>query len=323
MTEDSPKFSLRFKQLYKLAKSQKAWGILFILIAAAILVSMVYRERESLFKFHWQFRADFLFLFVVFHYLAMLAQTTAWHLMMTHMTGVKRLWLDFQIYTISLVSRRIPGPVWYIGSRFALYPPKQVSSKIIAIVTGLEFGLIGFAGIICYIIFLPFYSLSYNWPWQIFLGVGLLALFLFIFKPGIVIDLTNLLLKVLHRDPVSGNISRIDLLIWLFVYFLTWCLDGASLYFWIKSVVPASPGFMDILGISTISALVSYVAQFLPSGFALKEITMSAMLGIWIPTSVGLIVALGYRIVMLLVELVLAVLFRFIFFSKNIKKPLD
>ena len=323
MIEDSSKFWLGSKKLYKLIKSQKVWGILFILIAAVILVSMIYREREALLQFHWQFRPDFLILFGVFHYLAMLTQTTVWHLMMVRMTGIKRLWLDFQVYTISLVSRRIPGLPWYIGSRFALYPPKQVSSKIIAIVTGLEFGLIGFAGIICYIVFLPFYSITYNWPWQIFLGGGLMALILFILKPGIIIDLTNLLLKVLHREPVSVNISRTDLLIWSFIYFLTWFLDGASLYFWIKSVLPDSPGFTDVLGISTISALVSYVAQFLPSAFALKEITMSAMLGIWIPTAVGLIAALGYRIAMLLVELVLAIFFRFTFSAKITNPPVD
>ena len=208
----------------------------------------------------------------------MMVQTMAWHFLISRITGVRRFWLDFKVYTVSLVSRRIPGPIWYIGSKFVLYPAELVSSTTIIVVSGLEFGLIGIAGVICYLLFFPLYSYAYNWPWLPFLGIGLLALFIMILKPGFLVDLTNWLMKRLHRDPINVSISRSDLGIWLLLYVLTWTLDGASFYFWIKAIVSAPVDFFNILGVSTISNLVSYAAQFLPSGFALKEITMSSML---------------------------------------------
>lgn len=297
------KHSLSVRQLIK---PQKGWAYFLILGALAVLGWMVYKERGILFSYPWKFRAEYLFLFAVFHTLAMLSQTMAWHLAITRLTGVRRIRLDFEIYTISLISRRIPSPIWYIGSRFALYPADLISPQVLTIVTGLELGLIGVAGVICYAIFLPFYSFSYSWPWQVVLGIGAGLVLILILRPGIVIDITNVLLKALKRSPVQAAISRKDLLVWIFFYLLTWILDGMSLYFWVISVIPNAPQITDIIGVSTISALVSYLAQFLPAGFALKEISMSAILGIWIPVSIGAAIAVGYRIVMILVELIMA-----------------
>lgn len=311
MKERSFLLSFRKIQLRTLINNQKGWGVIFIFIASAILLGLVYKERATLFEYQWQFHVDFLFLFTIFHILAMLVQTMAWHFLMTRLTGVRRFWLDFKVYTISLVSRRIPGPIWYIGSKFVLYPSDLVSSTNLIVASGLEFGLIGIAGVICYILFFPFYSYTYNWPWEIFLGIGILSLIILILKPGMVVEFTNWLLKRLHRDPILVSITRLDMGVWLLFYVLTWSLDGASFYFWIRAVVSTPVDFFNVLGISTISNLVSYIAQFLPSGFALKEITMGSMLSLWIPVSIGVVLAIGYRIGMILIEIALALVTKF------------
>jgi len=290
----------------RLLLSQKGWAYLLILAAIGFLGWMVYKERAILFGYPWKLRMEYVLLFALFHTLAMISQGMPWHLAMTRLTGVRRARLDFEIYTVSLVSRRIPSPIWYIGSRYALYPPELVSPQIVTVVTGLELGLIGAAGVICYALFLPFYSFSYNWPWPAALASGAALILALVLRPGIFIDLTNFLLKRLKRSPVQARLGRGDLLVWLFFYVLTWVLDGLSLYFWVTALIPAPPAASDVIGVSTIAALVSYLAQFLPAGFALKEISMSAILGIWIPVSVGVALAVGYRLAMIVVELLLA-----------------
>jgi hypothetical protein len=298
-------------QLRKLINNQKGLGGIFIFVACAILLGLVYKERATLFEYQWQFHLEFLFLFIIFHILAMLVQTLAWHFLVTRLTGARHFWLDFKVYTISLVSRRIPGTIWYIGSKFVLYPSDLVSSTNLIVASGLEFGLIGIAGVICYILFFPLYSYTYNWPWEMLLGIGTLSLSILILKPGMAVDLTNWLLKKLRRNPILVTITRVDMGVWLLLYVLTWFLDGASFYFWIRAVVSTPVDFFNVVGVSTISNLVSYIAQFLPSGFALKEITMGSMLSIWIPVSIGVVLAIGYRIGMVIVEIFLALAIKY------------
>lgn len=277
--------------------------VFFIGIVLFFLLRAVYRERYILLEFEWRFRPGFILPIVIVHTLSMLSLSMAWHYWITRFTGVNRWRQDFYVYTVSLVARRIPGTIWYIGSRFALYPKEDVSPKVIAAATGLELGEIGLAGVLCFLTLLPFYSFSIQFSWIYFLFLGVAAMLVLTLRPRILVDIFNVLLHKLHRQPIQVELTRRDLFIPLGFYLASWYLDGACLFYVAATIIPAPPAFVDVIGVSTVSTLVAFLGQFLPVSFALKEITMSSLFGAWLPISVGIVIAIAMRFAMTLVEI--------------------
>jgi hypothetical protein len=284
--------------------------VFFISIVLVFLLRAVYRERYILLEFDWQFKISFILPIVIVHTISMLSLSLAWHYWITRFTGYNRWRQNFYIYSVSLVARRIPGTIWYIGSRFTLYPKEDVSPKVIAAATGLELGEIGLAGILCFLILLPFYTFSIRFPVVYFELFGVGSLLVLVLRPGILVGIFNALLTKLHRQPIQVDLTRRDLFIPLGFYLASWFLDGICLYFVTALLIPAPPAPADVIGVSTLSTLVAFVAQFLPISFALKEITMSSLFSAWFPISVGIVIAIAMRITMTLVEIGLVLISR-------------
>jgi len=217
---------------------------------------------------------------------------------------------DFQIYSFSALARRIPTPIWYIGGRLYLYKEYQISSAIILSATGLETVLITISGLICYLLFLPWYRYTYTnrWAW----GIGSASLVIWtgalLLRPNLLIDLSNWILRLLGRPHLAASVTRTDLLTWGTIYLSTWLLDGFSFYLMVAALVPKTPSIPDILGISTISALIAIATLALPAGLWLKELTMSALLSMWLPISAGVIISICYRLAHTFVEILWALL---------------
>lgn len=241
------------------------------------------------------------------HLLALSTLFLGWYQMMRRL-GMSEDWRrDFVVYSLSALARRIPAPVWYIGSRLYLYREYKVPSELILSATGLEAALIATSGLICYLLFLPWYKI-YAQRWFLELGgVGLsMLLGVLLFRPNLLIDISNWVLRLLGRPQLSVSVTRIDLVIWETIYLSTWLLDGISLYLVVGAFFPQLPSMPDILGVSTISALVALATLVLPAGFGLKELTMSALLSIWMPLSAGVAIAIFYRLMHTFLEMLWA-----------------
>lgn len=124
--------------------------------------------------------------------------------------------------------------------------------------------------------------------------------------PNFLIDITNWVLRLLGRPQFSVSVTRMDLVTWETIYLSTWLLDGVSLYLTVSALVPTPPPVLDVLGVSTVSALVSLATLALPAGLWLKELTMSALLSMWMPLSVGITIAICYRLMHTLLEMLWA-----------------
>src|SRR3989304_5467360 len=92
----------------------KIISLFFISIILVYFILTIFKERETLLQYNWRIDYNNFFLFVILHALAMLTQFVPWHLAMKVVSRQSHLLVDFKIYFISLVSRRIPIPIWYI-----------------------------------------------------------------------------------------------------------------------------------------------------------------------------------------------------------------
>jgi hypothetical protein len=204
---------------------------------------------------------------------------------------------------LSILARRIPLPIWYIGSRFHLYQQVHVPSSAVLTATGLEILLISISGLVCFVILLPWYAFTQNWPWQIFVLVTFFFSLILIIRPGLLVELVNIVLRKLKRPTIPETIKRVDILIIGSIYLTVWFLDGLGFYFLTAALIQNPPAVASMVGISTIAALIAILSMALPGGFGLKEITMSAMLSLWIPLSAGLLISIIYRFVQTFIEM--------------------
>lgn len=278
-----------------------------LLLLIVFLAFNVYREREMLFSFMWHVSWKYLVAAVVVHWIALVLMQANWHWMVSYLGGSKSWKKNFYIYGLSLAARRIPAPLFDLGARFYLYQAEETPPRVIAVAASLEISLIGLNGILCYINFLPFYStIPSIFPWWIFVLTGFVGTAVLITFPNLLVALLNHLLHWMRRTPVDINIERKTMLAWLIVYQLVWIVDGIALYFTVVGLIGGVLKWGDTMGIATLSALVGFISQFLPAGFGLKEMISGTLLSQWVPFGVGVVLAVGFRLLMTVVEIVWA-----------------
>ena len=294
-------FKLGALDLRALARKQW-WTLVIAIIVFCVLGYAIWRDWMLIRSFKWRFNGLNLCLHIVFHTLSLGCMFTAWHLMIKRLHGKNRLRTDFRIYTLSLLARRIPLPIWFLGSRVLLYQSEGTSAAISLTATALEQALLAFGGVVCYLVLLPWYIYAQTIPWYIPITLIVFSLLVFILRPGLLIDLLNQVQKYRHKPLIKVEITRKDLFIWGTLYMAPWFLDGIGLYFAMTSFLPLPDQVAYFIGISTVSTLVAMLTMILPAGFGLKELTMGAMLSVWIPISAGIVLSLVYRLLHTLVE---------------------
>jgi uncharacterized membrane protein YbhN (UPF0104 family) len=281
---------------------KRALSAFLFLAALAFMGLAVARDWDALVSFPWQFRWLNVAGLALMHSLASGTLFLAWHLMMRRLAGSEDWRGDFQIYSLSILSRRIPTPIWYVGSRLYLYQKRRVTAATVLSATGLEAVLIGLCGIVCYVLLLPWYTYTQRWSWQFFLAGGAVLVTILAIRPNLPFDLVDVALRLLGRPALDVSLGRTDLALWALIYLATWFLDGIGLYCLVSALLPASPAIVDVVGVSTLSALVALATLVLPGGLGLKELTMGALLSAWIPMSAGVAISVLYRLLHTLLE---------------------
>jgi len=290
---------------------RKKWQIVTIVMFVgtfAFLGLALARDWHAVQSFRWQFDWLNLIVWGFLHSAALGTLFLAWHLMMRRLTGLSDWRINFSVYSFSILARRIPLSIWYAGSRLYLYRKQHVSAAVVVGATTLEVALITLSGVVCYVLLLPKYTFVQDWlSWPILVGTGGLLLALVV-RPGLFVDLVSVGLRIFKRPSVAIVISRRDLLVWGLIYLATWFLDGVGVYYVVAALFPSPPPLFDVVGVSTISALVALLALILPGGFGLKELTMGALLGVWMPIPVGIALSILYRLLQTALEIIWALM---------------
>lgn len=293
---------LRSNILKKLIKNNLIWTIGVIVLVFAVLAYSIRHDWQTILTFQWQLNWIYLIEMIIFHVLALGTMYLPWQFMMTRLADHNRWEVNFRIFGISMLARRIPLPIWYLGSRVILYKESDIPAIVTLTASALEIALVALSGILCYVLLLPWYSYTQNLAWGALLIPACLVITIFLIRPSIFVDSINWVLGQFKKQPIKTTIARGDLLVWLSFYLLTWFLDGLGFYFAVAAFVKSPPPIASIIGISTISALIGLVTMALPSGFGLKELAMGSLLSRWIPLSAGVVLSFLYRFLQTIIE---------------------
>jgi MFS family permease len=296
----------------KLTKSNLVWTVGIVVLVFAVLAYSIRRDWNTILTFHWQLNWGHLAEMVLMHFLALGAMYLAWHFIMYRLAQHNVWRVSFRIFGISMLARRIPLPIWFLGSRVVLYKELDTPAKVTLTASILETALIAISGIICYVLLLPWYSYTQNMAWWLLLIPTGLLISVFLIRPGIFIEMINWFLIRLGKQPIHATLTRRDLLQWGGLYLLTWFLDGLGFYFAVAAFLPNPPPIASILGISTISAMIGLVSMALPSGFGLKELASGSLLSSWIPLTIGVVLAFVYRFLQTIVEAIWVIISQYL-----------
>lgn len=305
ITEKVKAFYARHGKLVKLVL-YLIWAVLF-----AFLAYTVWKSRDQLLPY--LVKADYSqFLIVALVYLvALFLAVLNWAVIMHAFESSISFWMHAKIYLVSMVSRRLPGTIWYVGGRMIFYKRLGVPSIKTASASGIEFIISFVADALLAAIFIPIgLNLSKIWliPLVLVVVAGLLVL-----RPKTV---EKIMIKLNH--PLAQPVSMSQVISWLLLRMALVLAGGVMIFFTIRIFTPLRfDSLLFVLGARALSGAAGMLTFLLPSSMGASDLTLLAMLSTIIPTSLATVIALLVRIYTTLFELVFGLIF-FILLNKSL-----
>jgi len=305
ITENVKAFYARHGKIVKLLL-YSIWAVLF-----AFLAYTVWKSRDQLLPYLAE--ADYSqFIIVTLIYLvALFLAVLNWAVIMHAFEGGISFWMHAKIYLVSMVSRRLPGTIWYVGGRMILYKKLGVPSIKTASASGIEFIISFMADALLAAIFIPLgLNLSKIWliPLVLVVVVGLVVL-----RPKTV---EKIMIKLNY--PLAQPVSMSQVFGWLLLRMALVLAGGVMIFFTIRIFTPLGfNSLLFVLGARALSGAAGMLTFLLPSSMGASDLTLLATLSTIIPTSLATVIALLVRIYTTLFELVFGLTF-FILLNKSL-----
>lgn len=277
------------------------WALLFgsILWAA-------WQSREQLLPHIRNANWEKLPLVIVYYVIALILSTANWIAIIASFTESIPTITHIKIYLVTLVTRRLPGTVWYIGGRMVLYRKIGVSELRTATASGIE--LIVSLAADCFLagIFLPFsFNLSKYWLIPILLVT---VASLIILHPHVI----ALIMRKMNR-PLKKPIQASQVALWFLLRIGLILMGGLMIFQTVQVFSPMSSSMLTmVLAARALSGAAGMLTMFLPSSFGASDITLIALLSTIIPASLATALALFVRIYTSFLEFTFGLVFFFL-----------
>jgi uncharacterized membrane protein YbhN (UPF0104 family) len=179
---------------------------------------------------------------------------------------------------ISMLAKYIPGGIWTPAARVVAARRAGVTDA--ALVTSsmlLEAGISAVAGVIVFVVALPFVDNVDMSPWPLVVFGAVLAVLV---QPRVFRPLAGKVLRRFGYTKELPNLRGRTLTALLLFYAGTWVLGGVALWLLLRSV-GAHPEVSTIVflgGTAAVGAIVAVVFVFAPSGLGVREASMYGLL---------------------------------------------
>ena len=179
---------------------------------------------------------------------------------------------------ISMLAKYIPGGIWTPAARVVAARRAGVTDA--ALVTSsmlLEAGISAVAGVIVFVVALPFVDNVDMSPWPLVIFGAVLAVLV---QPRVFRPLAGKVLRRFGYMKELPNLRGRTLTALLVFYAGTWVLGGVALWLLLRSV-GAHPEVSTIVflgGTAAVGAIVAVVFVFAPSGLGVREASMYGLL---------------------------------------------
>ncbi|HBG59599.1 MAG TPA: hypothetical protein DDW97_02360 [Anaerolineaceae bacterium] len=282
-----------------------AWAVLF-----AFLAYTVWKSRQQLLLYLVNANYSQFIIITIIYLIALFLAVLNWSVIMHAFDSAISLWMHAKIYLVSMVSRRLPGTIWYVGGRMLLYKHLGVPSINTASASGIEFIISFIADALLAAIFIP---LGINLSKTLLIPLGIVVILgLYILQPT---NLGKIMVRLKH--PLAQPVRTGQVFGWLFLRIALVLTGGLMIFFTIRIFTPI--GFdllLFVLGARALSGAAGMLTYLLPSSMGASDITLLAMLSSIVPTPLATVIALLVRIYTTLFELIIGFIF-FIILNKS------
>lgn len=281
------------------------------MLAASLLflIYAVYAGRDTLLVYsrhlNWWLLAAALLLYP----LGFVPVLWGWHVTMGRIGGCQDMRANVRLYSLSCLPKRIPGSIWYIASRVALYREHHVGSTITLAATAMETVLLILSGLSIYLLSLAVRPVELDPRLS---GVAIVCFMLVLAAPKWAPLLHRGLRQLLARmgTPIPVELHPTDVLRLLGISGLAWVGGGLVLYILANAVTTVPLGDLPILvGDWGAAGAIGLTAGLLVHGMGLREVTLAVLLSSYMPLSVAVVVSLLFRLLLTGGEFIWALIF--------------
>ncbi|MCI0398877.1 MAG: hypothetical protein L0332_04370 [Chloroflexi bacterium] len=286
----------------------KAITLVFLSLTVVAIVSIILANQAAFNSYRWQLRPVWLAYAAGFVMADLFLGAFAWHLLVARLACYSDPRYNLKYWGYANLAKRLPGPVWYIASRAALYEQQGVSKMTTSLLSGLELVLVLVSGIVTFLLSLPFWALPAELAGRLYHSWFLILLFplcLLLVHPRV---LNRLWQKLSRQTPVEG-LRWQDTALWLLFYVFIWLVGALSLFSAINLFYPLSMShFIPVAGMWAVANVISMAGTLTLSGIGLRELSLALLLTQVAPTPAALLIVVVIRIIWLVGEFLGALL---------------
>jgi glycosyltransferase 2 family protein len=310
-SDPTPNRWQKFQNLLKNRNIQRLMYALIVLASGVFIAYAVYSNWNEFKSQQWDFNYSYILLAVLLYPAGMLPTVAAWHKLLQAMGVNCSFQTDLRLYSLSTLPKHIPGFVMFVTSRSLLYQEEKVSAATSVTATGAETVLLALTGFISSILlfFLGSERIGQFNAFRFIAPVAIALLIVFIFwTPA----LNRMLQKILARRGIQ-QVPQLDQrqtvfsLLWMFA---AWIGGGLILFVLVQAVNPMSLSFLPVMiGTWGAAGAVSLTIGIGIQGLGIREITLGALLSLVMPTLTAIVIAVAFRLVLTIGEILWVVFF--------------
>lgn len=242
---------------------------------------------------------------ILYYLVSLSASIIGWAAIMGSLAPNVGWWTHTQIFCLTLAARRLPGTVWYVGGRMALYPRLGVARKSVLFASSLELVVTVVSGGITALVFVLLSNMKISTPALVLLAASTFA--------GLVVLSPPMLRAILKPiDPSLAHRVRLGSLpLWVLAYIFMWTTSGLMVSQLVSMFQPIqSAETLLVIAAWSVAGTIGLLTVFLPSTFGAVELALTALLTPLLPLPLAGAVAIGVRLFSLLMEALLAAIFQ-------------
>ncbi|MCB8946111.1 MAG: flippase-like domain-containing protein [Ardenticatenaceae bacterium] len=282
-------------------------GVAVSLLFVAAAVFVLIRDSASLLSASFRLHGGWLFLSFVVECTGLIVAVPVWRQILGRLNGRLSLSKDFRIYCYSMLGVAIPGRLWSVAGRAALYKREGVSGLTVAVASFIELLVFGLAGLVVFGVATAVSPPTNLWQ-KPMLALVITLLAVVLIQPPLFNRLITWLLRRV-RSETDIALSYHDLAIWLVGEVVVVVIGGTAVYILLYSLSPVSLTLLPAIITAWASATIAGSLFFWIPGPVIRDGMMTLVLTQVLPSATAVLFVILVRIwtiasILLLVALI-------------------
>jgi len=301
-----------YNKLLEISKNRKIIKLTAVLLISFSLIVMFLISIKGINNLNFQrisyLSYQYILLSILLYPLGMIPTAIAWHYTIKSLDVNLPFLTNLKIYLLTLFPRHLPGFVFFLGSRTLLYDEIGISKVKIISATFLESVLLAITGLVITLMF-PVLGIQYG-------QINNIGLYIIVVISVVIIGV-YLVRKISKNQNVEvlNSIKKINfskLFIAACWMMIAWCGGGILLFILAKSlVVVEAKNVVLIIVMWGLSGSIGIIIGFGIQGLGIREITLGSLLSLIFPPMISFSLAIGFRLVLIIGEVLWTSVFYF------------